>query len=102
MLPTEWLGNAGPRARRRGHAWLLDRLGARYKNKKSAAAMMAITVTATSKSRGVRIGRPRRGAHVGLGVGKLRLGRWFMMSSYPAFRRRTPRITEIARRQQAS
>jgi hypothetical protein len=101
MLPTEWLGNAGPRARRAvtPGSWTAS---ARYKNKKSAAAMMAITVTATSKSRGVRIGRPRRGAHVGLGVGKLRLGRWFMMSSYPAFRRRTPRITEIARRQQAS
>jgi hypothetical protein len=58
--------------------------------------MTAITATATSKSTGVRIGRPRRGVHVAFGVGKVRIGRLFLVPSYPTFRRRTTRITGFA------
>ena len=79
----------------RGRARLVGRFAGRYK-KKSAAAMTAMTATVTSKSTGVRIGLPRCGVHGAFGVGKLKVGRLFMVASYPAFRQRTARITRFA------
>jgi hypothetical protein len=68
----------------------------RYKDK-NTAARAAATARATSKSRGVRIGRPRRGTQAAFGAGTFTIGRVFIVSSsYPAFRRRAPRITGFA------
>jgi hypothetical protein len=58
--------------------------------------MAAATARAISKSRGVRIGLPRRGIHGAFGVGTFTIGRVFIVSSYPAFRQRTPRIAGFA------
>jgi hypothetical protein len=58
--------------------------------------MTAIAPRATSRSRAVRICPPRCGIHVAFGIGKLKMGRVFIVSSYPAFREPTTGITRFA------
>jgi hypothetical protein len=74
----------------------LGQIPACYKNKNNAAARTAATAKAMSRSRGVRIGLPRRFIHVAFGVRTFTIGRVFIVSSYRAFRQRTPRITGFA------
>ena len=85
-----------PRPVPRGVGWLLGHVLGLHKNKNNAAATTAATASFISRSSGVRIGLPRRGIHVGLGVGKFNVGRVFIVSSCVILRQPAPRIARFA------